>query len=118
MQAYIALASVCVFWGTTYLGIRIALESFSPETLMFLRYTTSGGLMLIGAKLTGARWPSFGELWRTALYGVLTIGFGTGSLAFAEQKLSSGLAALIVTTQPFWMTGVEALAPGGERLHA
>jgi drug/metabolite transporter (DMT)-like permease len=108
---------VCLFWGTTYLGIRVGLESFTPAMLMCLRYLISGILMLIGAWLAGAHLPRGRELWRTALYGALTIGMGTGSLALAEVWIPSGLAALIVTTQPFWMVGVEALMPGGARLH-
>jgi drug/metabolite transporter (DMT)-like permease len=108
---------VCLFWGTTYLGIRVGLESFTPAMLMCLRYLISGILMLIGAWLAGAHLPRGRELWRTALYGALTIGMGTGSLALAEVWIPSGLAALIVSTQPFWMVGVEALTPGGARLH-
>ena len=108
---------MCLFWGTTYLGIRVGLESFTPAMLMCLRYLISGILMLIGAWLAGAHLPRGRELWRTALYGALTIGMGTGSLALAEVWIPSGLAALIVSTQPFWMVGVEALMPGGERLH-
>jgi drug/metabolite transporter (DMT)-like permease len=108
---------VCLFWGTTYLGIRVGLESFTPAMLMCLRYLISGILMLIGAWLAGAHLPRGRELWRTALYGALTIGMGTGSLALAEVWIPSGLAALIVSTQPFWMVGVEALMPGGARLH-
>jgi drug/metabolite transporter (DMT)-like permease len=107
---------VCLFWGTTYLGIRVGLESFSPAMLMSLRYLISGILMLIGARVAGAHLPRGHELWRTALYGALTIGMGTGSLALAEVWIPSGLAALIVSTQPFCMVGVEALMPGGERL--
>jgi len=99
------------------LGIRVGLESFTPAMLMCLRYLISGILMLIGAWLAGAHLPRGRELWRTALYGALTIGMGTGSLALAEVWIPSGLAALIVTTQPFWMVGVEALMPGGARLH-
>jgi drug/metabolite transporter (DMT)-like permease len=106
-----------LFWGTTYLGIRIGLESFSPAMLMCLRYLASGILMLAGARLVGAHFPRGEELWRTALYGAMTIGMGTGSLALAEQWIPSGLAALIVSTQPFWMVGVDALTPGGGRLH-
>ncbi len=99
------------------MGIRVGLESFTPAMLMCLRYLISGILMLIGAWLAGAHLPRGRELWRTALYGALTIGMGTGSLALAEVWIPSGLAALIVSTQPFWMVGVEALTPGGERLH-
>jgi drug/metabolite transporter (DMT)-like permease len=115
--AYVALACVCFFWGTTYLGIRIALESFSPAMLMCLRYLASGGVLFIGAILSGARMPGSHELWRTALFGILTIGCGTGSLAYAEQWMPSGFAALVVCTQPFWMVAVESLMPGGEPLH-
>lgn len=99
------------------MGIRVGLESFTPAMLMCLRYLISGILMLIGAWLAGAHLPRGRELWRTALYGAITIGMGTGSLALAEVWIPSGLAALIVSTQPFWMVGVEALMPGGERLH-
>ena len=117
-SAYAALSCVCFFWGTTYLGIRIAIESFSPATLMCLRYLLSGGALMGGAFLAGAHLPRGRELWLTAGYGLLTIGVGTGCLSVAEQWIPSGLAALFVTTSPFWMVGVEALAPGGERLHA
>ena len=53
----------------------------------------------------------------TAGFGVVTLGIGNGCLAFAEQWIPSGLAALFVSTSPFWLVGVEALAPRGERLH-
>jgi drug/metabolite transporter (DMT)-like permease len=115
--AYVALVCVCFFWGTTYLGIRIALESVSPATLMCVRYLLSGGIMLAGALVAGAHLPRGRELWLTAFYGILVIGIGTGSLSFAEQWVPSGLAALMVTITPFWMVGVEALTRGGDKLH-
>jgi drug/metabolite transporter (DMT)-like permease len=118
LGAYIALACVCFFWGTTYLGIRVGLESFTPAMLMFLRYMISGGVLLLGAWLKGAEFPKREEAWKTAMFGIVTIGFGTGSLAYAEQWVPSGLAALLVSTQPFWLTGLEAISKGGERLHA
>jgi len=112
------LAAVCFFWGTTYLGIRIALEWLHPLQLMCLRYLISGSAMLAVAFFSKAHVPSGRELLYTSLFGVITIGVGTGSLAFAELWIPSGLAALIVTMQPFWMVGIEALIPGGDRLHA
>ena len=113
---YFALAAVCVLWGTTYLGIRMALESFPPALLMGTRYFLSGGILLIAARLRGARIPRGRELWTTALTGLVIIGGGTGALAFAETWIPSGLAALFITASPFWMVGIEALWPGGERL--
>ncbi|MGP0074742.1 MAG: EamA family transporter [Bryobacteraceae bacterium] len=116
-QAYLALAAVCFFWGTTYLGIRIALESMAPQVLMGLRYTISGIILLAVAYFSKAHLPTGRELWYTALYGVMIIGTGTGCLVFAEQWVPSGLAAVFITLSPFWMIGIDALIPGGERLH-
>lgn len=115
--AYLALASVCFFWGTTYLGIRIADESIHPAVLMTLRFTISGAILLAIAYFSNARLPSGRELWHTALFGVMIIGMGTGTLVFAEQWVPSGLAALFITLSPFWMIGIDAAIPGGERLH-
>ncbi|MBV8842985.1 MAG: EamA family transporter [Bryobacterales bacterium] len=117
-SAYLALASVCVFWGTTYLGIRIAVESLPPSVLMCTRYLLSGGALLIFCRLAGARLPRGRELWITAACGVMTIGVGTGLLAVVEQWAPSGLSSLFVTASPFWLAGVEAAMPGGEPLHA
>jgi len=95
----------------------MALEWLHPLTLMSLRYLISGTAMLAGARYFKAPLPSGRELLYTALYGVLVIGVGTGCLAFAELWVPSGMAALFVTTSPFWMIGMEALIPGGARLH-
>lgn len=112
-----ALAAVCFFWGTTYLGIRIALESMAPPVLMSVRYTISGIILLAVAYFSNAHLPTGRELWRTALYGVIIIGTGTGCLVYAEEWVPSGLASVFITLSPFWMIGLDALIPGGKRLH-
>ena len=109
---------MCIFWGTTYLGIRIALEAFSPVALMGLRYTFSGGAMLIVALAMGAHLPRGRELWQTAVFGMFALGLGTFTLSWSELTIPSGLAALFCTTSPFWMVGIESLMPEGEPLHA
>jgi drug/metabolite transporter (DMT)-like permease len=109
---------VCIFWGTTYLGIRIALESFSPALLVSLRNLISGAITLSVAAMIGAHLPRGRDLALTACYGLMIIGMGNGTLAVAEQWIPSGLASLFVTTSPFWFVGIDALLPGGERLHA
>ena len=111
-----ALACVCFFWGTTYLGIRVAVESIPPAVLVCFRFLLSGGLMLAGAAAAKARFPRRRELWITALYGVVILGIGNGCLVYAEVWVPSGLAALFVTTSPFWFVGVESMLPGGEPL--
>ena len=107
---------MCFFWGTTYLGIRMALESFPPVTLVAARFIISGGLLLAGCLLAGVPLPSGKELRRTALNGVVILGVGNGALVFAETWIPSGLAALIITISPFWMLGVNALMPPREHV--
>jgi drug/metabolite transporter (DMT)-like permease len=116
-RAYLALAAVCFFWGTTYLGIRMSLESFPPMLLVCARYVISGSLMLAAIALRGGELPHGRELRAACLSGVLVLGIGNGCLVFAELWVPSGLACLIITISPFWMVGAEALLPGGEPLH-
>lgn len=109
--------SVCFFWGTTYLGIRMALEALPPMTLVAWRFLLSGSILLAAARLARAKFPAGGELRRTALNGVLILGVGNGCLVLAETWINSGLAALIITISPFWMVGLNALIPPREKLH-
>jgi drug/metabolite transporter (DMT)-like permease len=115
--AYLALICVCVFWGTTYLGIRIALDSFPPALLVCLRNLISGAITLSVAAMIGAHFPRGRELWITAGYGLMVIGVGNGTLAVVEQWIPTGLSSLFVTTAPFWFVGIDALLQGGEKLH-
>jgi len=115
--AYLALISVCIFWGTTYLAIRVALESIPPLALISGRFLISGTLMLTACRLLNLSLPPSNELRRTALNGVLILGAGNGCLVFAEVWIPSSLAALFISVSTFWMVGVEALVPGGEKLH-
>jgi drug/metabolite transporter (DMT)-like permease len=117
-KPYLALGAVCFFWGTTYLGIRMSLESFPPLMLVSVRYTLSGAIMLLFAVTRGIYVPRGRELAAACFSGFFTLGVGNGALVFTELLIPSGMASLIITTQPFWMVGFEALLPGGERLHA
>lgn len=116
-KAYGALVAVCFFWGTTYLGIRMSLESTPPLQLIAARFVASGSLLLAAAYAGGARLPRGRELCVSALTGVVVLGVGNGCLVFAEQWIPSGLAALFITVSPFWMVGIEALMPGGEPIN-
>lgn len=114
--AYAALISVCFFWGTTYLGIRIALEGFPALYIIAARFLLSGTLMLVGAKLLRAPIPRGVELRQTAMNGLLVHGIGTGALIVAENWLASGLAALIITVSPVFLLWMNALIPPREHV--
>ena len=115
MTGYLALAAVCILWGTTYLGIRISLETIPPLYLIAIRYTISGAILLIGARIAGVHIPQGRELLATSVCGIIGIGVGNGFLAIAETWIPSGLAALFYTTCPFWMVGIDALLPHGRK---
>ena len=115
--AYGAWLAVCVIWGTTYLGIRIALESVPPFLMSGIRWTIAGTLLALILRLRGERLPGRSAVPRLALLGFLFIGLGNGGVVWAEQWVPSGLTAVIVAMSPLWMVGVER-AFGGERLTA
>jgi drug/metabolite transporter (DMT)-like permease len=117
-KPYLALIAVCFFWGTTYLGIRMSLETFPPLVLVTVRYLLSGSVMLLLARARGLYLPRGRELAAACVSGFLTLGIGNGALVFAEVLVPSGIASLIISISPFWMVAAEALLPGGERLHA
>lgn len=115
-SAYVAWIAVCVIWGTTYLGIRVALEAVPPMLMGGIRWTVAGSLLAVFALARGERLPAV-ALWPSlALQGLLMLGFGNGFVNWAEQYVPSGLAAVTLATSPFWMSGVEALRSDGERL--
>lgn len=117
LRSYGALASVCLFWGTTYLTIRMALEAFPPLALVAIRFSAAGAILLAAAILKGARLPRGRELWIGAATGVVLLGGSNTWLVVAETWIPSGMAALFITISPFWLVGTEALISGGDRLH-
>jgi drug/metabolite transporter (DMT)-like permease len=108
--------AVCLIWGTTYLGIRIALETIPPLLMAAIRWIVAGGLLIIVLKLRGVRMPERREWPALAVLGILLLGFGNGAVVWAEQTVPSGLTAVLVATSPFWMVSIDALMPDGERL--
>jgi drug/metabolite transporter (DMT)-like permease len=98
----ISLAILYIVWGTTYLVIRFALESIPPYWLMALRFLIAGGGLYLFLRLRGAPNPTWRQ-WRSAtIVGALLLGGGMGSVALAEESISSGLAAALVATAPLW----------------
>jgi drug/metabolite transporter (DMT)-like permease len=114
--AYFAWLAVCLIWGTTYLGIRISLESMPPALMGGLRWTIAGSLLAAFVIARGDRLPDRSRWPGIALMAFLLLGLGNGGVVFAEQWVPSGLAAVLVATSPFWMAAVEACLRDGERL--
>jgi drug/metabolite transporter (DMT)-like permease len=111
----VAFAAVYVVWGSTYLAIRIGIESFPPLILAGFRHLTVGLLLYplmrwkTGIKPTPANW-------RTAIVaGALLLFVGNGGVSWAEQTVPSGITALLVATVSLWLVIVDWLRPGGVR---
>ena len=115
-SAYTAWLAVCLLWGVTYLAIRIALETIPPALIGAIRYIVAGLLLAVILRARGERLPASAHWPRLALMGILMIGLGNGGVIWAEQWVPSGFAAVMVAASPFWMTGLETMLPGGERL--
>lgn len=114
--AYFSWAAICLIWGTTYLGIRVSLETMPPALMGGLRWTIAG-LLLIGYLVArGDTLPAPSRWGGIALLAFLLLGLGNGGVVYAEQWVPSGLTAVLVASSPFWMAGVEATLRDGERL--
>lgn len=110
-----AFAVVYFVWGSTYLGIRIAIETIPPLLMAALRFLSAGAILFAFSSLRGAGWPR-PEAWRSAvIVGFLLLVTGNGLLSWAEQFVASGVAALIVATVPLWMIVLDAMRRGGSR---
>ena len=105
-----------MIWGTTYLGIRIALETLPPLLMAAMRWIAAGAAMTVALAVRGERLPHRREWPAITLLGILLLGFGKGAVVWAEQTVPSGLTAVLVAMSPFWMVGVDALIAGGEPL--
>lgn len=106
-----AFAALYLVWGSTYLAIRIIVETLPPFLMAALRFIIAGGLLLGFLRLRGEPWPNR-EQWRTAaLVGTLLLFGGNGLVSWAEQTVASGLASLILATTPLWFVAMEWLPP-------
>ncbi len=116
--AYGAWIVVCLVWGTTYLGIRVALETVPVALLAGLRWAGAGVLLAALLPLFGERLPHPRTWGPIAIAGFLMAVIGNGGVVWAEQYVASGLAAVVVAMVPFWTVLIEAALPKGEKLTA
>src|SRR3546814_671253 len=100
----VALAVLYVVWGSTYLGIRFALEGGWPPLLMAgIRFLVAGSVLFTVLHLRGVPMPTRRQWRNSAFMGALLLGLGNGMVCIAEQSVSSGLAAVAVASVPLWI---------------
>lgn len=115
-RAYLALLSIYIVWGTTYLAIRIGVENLPPVLFTGLRWIIAGPLMML-LLVRKYKLPNKNDLLHLGIMGLLLLGGGNGLVVYAEQWVPSGLTALLITTTPFWVVGIDALLPQGKRIN-
>lgn len=112
-----AFAAIYLIWGSTYLGIRVAIETIPPFLMAGTRFLVPGAVLYAWARWRGAARPS-GAQWRAAAtIGALLLLGGNGGVTWAEQRVPSGVTCLLITTVPIWMVVLESLRPGGSPPH-
>lgn len=106
----LALAVVYLAWGSSYLALHVALESFPPLLLSGLRNLFAGiGLFVFAARRTSA-WPTFVEVRNAGIVGAMLVGLSSGLLTFGMKSVSTGAAAVIIATVPLFATIIAAIA--------
>ena len=117
-KAWLAWVAVCVIWGTTYLFIKIALETIPPFLMGGLRYGSAGVMLAVALRGQGRALPPRSSWRNLAVLGCLLFVFGNGGVVWGEQYLTSGLTAVLIGTNPFWMVGIDAIVTPGRQLFA
>ncbi len=103
LQVAVALGAVYLIWGSTYLAIRFAIETIPPFLMASLRYLTAGAMLYAWSRLRGAPRPALVHWLPAVALGGLLLLLGNGGVVWAEQRVSSGLVALLVSTEPLWI---------------
>jgi drug/metabolite transporter (DMT)-like permease len=103
MQVFTALMAVYLFWGGTYLAMKVAVDTIPPFLMSGLRFFTAGALVYLWEWRKGASHPKKAEWLGAARVGGLLLVISMGGLVWAEQFVPSGIAAIIFATVPLWM---------------
>jgi drug/metabolite transporter (DMT)-like permease len=111
----LAFAAVYVVWGSTYLAIRYAIETIPPFLMAASRFLIAGAALYAWGRLTGAERPSRAALIATSVTGILMLAVGNGAVTWSEQRIPSGIAALLVASVALWMVLLEFLRRNGTR---
>src|ERR1700693_4105588 len=111
----VAFAAVYILWGSTYIGIRIAIESFPPLAMAAIRHSLVGLILYPIFRTKTKIRPTAANWWTAGVTGVSLLCISNGGLSWAEQKVPSGIAALLVATISLWLVILDWLRPRGTR---
>ena len=107
-----AFASVYIVWGSTYLAIRIAIETIPPLLMAGFRFIIAGSMMYLWGRLRSKERPTRIHWKSAAIVGLMLLLVGNGGLSWSEQLIPSGIAALIVAVSPLWFILIDWMQGG------
>jgi drug/metabolite transporter (DMT)-like permease len=110
-----AFLAVYVIWGSTYLAIRFAIETIPPLMMAGMRFLVAGMVLYAWAMIRGTERPTRINWITAAFVGFLLLIGGNGGVVLAETRIPSGLAALLIATEPFFIVLLDWLRPSGKR---
>jgi len=115
-QLVVAFACIYIVWGSTYLAIRYGVETIPPFAMAGTRFLLAGGILYAWLAIRGEACRATAAQWRAAAVsgGLFFLG-GNGGVCWAEQRVPSGIAALIVASMPLWIALLDWLGPAGKR---
>jgi drug/metabolite transporter (DMT)-like permease len=112
-KIWIALLAIYIIWGSTYLAIRLAVGTIPPFLMAGTRFLIAGTVLLVWRRIAGDPLPTARQWRSAAVVGLLLLLGGNGLVSWAEQRVASGIAALIIGAVPLFMVIIEALRRGG-----
>jgi drug/metabolite transporter (DMT)-like permease len=111
----LAFAAIYLIWGSTYLGIRVAVQSMPPFLMAGFRFAIAGMLIFGFLRLKGAAWPTAMQWRDQVIIGVFLLLGGNAIVSWSEQRTPSGITSLILGASPLVMVLLEWIRPGGKR---
>lgn len=112
-KIWLALLALYIIWGSTYLGIKVAIETIPPFFHAGIRFLISGIILVAWQRAAGQSMPTRRQWISTAIIGTLLLLGGNGLVSWAEQFIPSGIAALIIASVPMFLVIGEAIRPNG-----
>jgi drug/metabolite transporter (DMT)-like permease len=111
----LAFAAIYLIWGSTYLGIRVAVETMPPFLMAGTRFAVAGVLILTFLRLRGAPWPTAAQWREQTIIGIFLLLGGNAVVSWAEIKVPSGITCLILGASPLIMVALDWMRPHGKR---
>lgn len=110
-----AFAAIYLIWGSTYLGIRFAIETIPPFLMGGVRFMIAGSALYVWVRARGGQKPTAAQWRSSAIVGAFLILGGNGAVVWSEQFVPSGIAALLVAVLPFWIVLIDWIGPSKAR---